>query len=438
MIRQFTQKLERRANYDTLTSLPNRALFRDRLEQAIRRVEDDAGEVALLFIDLDRFKEVNDLLGHDAGDLLLVEAARRIQACVRKGDTVARLGGDEFTVILTNARELTHIEAAAQAILDALALPFQVQSELLHITGSVGIARFPGDAADPDELMRNADHAMYRSKSAGRNQLTFFEANMQAAAIRRLKLLAELRRAVPDDQLELYFQPIIDLASGQVVKAEALVRWHHASGVLLAPDTFIGVAEESGLIHEIGDWVFRTAAHYSKRWSGQLGHDFQVSINKSPVQFQPQAGADDWVAYLDEIHLLPRCINVEITEGLLLNLSDTVLSKLAALQASGMQVSIDDFGTGYSSMSYLKRLDIDYLKIDQSFVAELVHDNFSRTITETIIVMAHKLGLKVIAEGVETAEQRACLVEAGCDYAQGYLFSQPVAAGSFEAQLGVG
>ena len=434
-IRQFTQKLERRANYDTLTSLPNRALFRDRLEQAIRRAEDQDREVALLFIDLDRFKEVNDLLGHDAGDLLLVEAARRIQACVLRGDTVARLDGDEFTVILTEARELAHIEAVAQAILDALALPVQIQAELLYIAGSIGIARFPGDAADPDELMRNADHAMYRSKSGGRNQLTFFEANMQAAAIRRLKLLAELRRAVPDGQLELYFQPIVDLASGQVVKAEALVRWRHASGVLLAPDTFIGVAEESGLIHEIGDWVFRTAAHYSKRWSGLLGHDFQISINKSPVQFQPQAGAADWVAYLDEIHLGPRCINVEITEGLLLNLSDTVLSKLGALQASGMQVSIDDFGTGYSSMSYLKRLDIDYLKIDQSFVAELVHDNFSRTITETIIVMAHKLGLKVIAEGVETAEQRACLSASGCDYAQGFLFSRPVPAAAFEALL---
>ena len=436
-IRLFTQKLERRANYDALTGLPNRALFRDRLEQAIGRAEDDGGEVALLFIDLDRFKEVNDLLGHDAGDLLLVEAARRIQACVLKGDTVARLGGDEFTVILTDPRELAHVEAVAQAILDALALPFQVRSELLHISGSLGIARFPGDAADPEELMRNADHAMYRSKSGGRNQLTFFEANMQAAAIRRLKLLSELRRAVPDKQLELYIQPIVDLASGQIVKAEALVRWRHPSGALLLPDTFIGVAEESGLIHEIGDWVFRTAAHYSKRWSGLLGRDFQVSINKSPIQLQPQAGAADWIAYLGEIHLLPHCINVEITEGLLLNLSDTVLSKLATLQASGMQVSIDDFGTGYSSMSYLKRLDIDYLKIDQSFVAELVHDNFSRTITETIIVMAHKLGLKVIAEGVETAEQRACLVEAGCDYAQGYLFSRPVAAGAFEALLGL-
>ncbi|UVW30015.1 EAL domain-containing protein [Massilia sp. H6] len=434
-IRLFTRKLEQRANYDTLTGLPNRALFRDRLEQAIERAEGYAGEVALLFIDLDRFKEVNDLLGHDAGDLLLVEAAQRIQACVHKGDTVARLGGDEFTVILTDTRELAHVEAAAQAILDALALPFQVRSELLHITGSLGIARFPADAANPEELMRNADHAMYRSKSGGRNQLTFFEATMQAAAIRRLKLLAELRRAVPDDQLELYFQPIVDLASGRIVKAEALVRWRHPSGVLLVPDSFIGVAEESGLIHEIGDWVFRTAAHHSKRWSGQLGHEFQVSINKSPVQFQPQAGATDWVAHLDDIHLLPRCINVEITEGLLLNLSDTVLSKLGALQASGMQVSIDDFGTGYSSMSYLKRLDIDYLKIDQSFVAELVHDNFSRTITDTIIVMAHKLGLKVIAEGVETAEQRSCLSASGCDFAQGFLFSRPLPADQFEALL---
>ena len=434
-IRQFTEKLERRAHYDTLTGLPNRALFRDRLEQAIRHAEDEGDELALLFIDLDRFKEVNDLLGHDAGDLLLVEAAQRIQSCVRKGDTVARLGGDEFTVILSETRELAHVEGVAQAILDALAQPFPIQQELLYIAGSIGIARFPEDARDPEELMRNADHAMYRSKAAGRNQLTFFEATMQAAALRRLKLLAELRNAVPGNQLELYFQPIVDLGSNRIVKAEALLRWRHASGALLSPDTFIGVAEESGLIHEIGDWVFRTAAHYSKRWSDMLARDFQVSINKSPVQFQSQLDAADWVAHLDEIRLVPRCINVEITEGLLLNLSDTVLAKLAALQSSGMQVSIDDFGTGYSSMSYLKRLDIDYLKIDQSFVKELVHDNFSRTITETIIIMAHKLGLKVIAEGVETPEQCAALSRAGCDYAQGYLFSRPVPADLFETML---
>ncbi|CAN7494781.1 EAL domain-containing protein [Massilia sp. LjRoot122] len=258
---------------------------------------------------------------------------------------------------------------------------------------------------------------------------------MQAAAIRRLKLLAELRNAVPGKQLELYFQPIVDLASNRIVKAEALLRWRHASGALLSPDTFIEVAEESGLIHEIGDWVFHTAAQQSKRWSELLGRDFQISINKSPVQFQPQATAADWVAYLREIRLGPQCINVEITEGLLLNLSESVMSKLGALQSSGMQVSIDDFGTGYSSMSYLKRLDIDYLKIDQSFIAELVHDNFSRTITDTIIVMAHKLGLKVIAEGVETAEQRACLSRSGCDYGQGFLFSPPVTAAAFEAML---
>ncbi|SFC55553.1 sensor domain-containing protein [Massilia yuzhufengensis] len=436
-IRLFTEKLERRANYDTLTGLPNRALFRDRLEQAILRAEDgnDEAEVALLFIDLDRFKGVNDLLGHDAGDLLLAEAARRIQDCVLKGDTVARLGGDEFTVILTETRELAHVGALAQGILDALARPFQVHAELIYIGGSIGIARFPSDAGDPDELMRNADHAMYRSKAAGRNQLTFFEANMQAAAIRRLKLLAELRRALPDGQLELCFQPIVDLATGQVAKAEALLRWRNAAGALLAPDSFIDVAEESGLIHEIGDWVFRTAADHAKRWSHLLGRDFQVSINKSPVQFQRQPDGTDWVAYLEGIDLGARCINVEITEGLLLNLSDTVLSRLAALQASGMQVSIDDFGTGYSSMSYLKRLDIDYLKIDQSFIKELEHDNFSRTITDTIIVMAHKLGLKVIAEGVETAGQRDCLLQSGCDFAQGFLFSRPLPADQFEALL---
>ncbi|HEU4852650.1 MAG TPA: EAL domain-containing protein [Telluria sp.] len=434
-INQFNEKLERRAHYDALTGLPNRALFRDRLEQGMRHARDTDSGIALLFLDLDRFKEVNDLLGHDAGDRLLIDAARRIERCVRAGDTVARLGGDEFTVVLTEPHELVHIERIAQDILDALAQPFSLGVEQVHVSCSIGIATYPDDGKTLDELMRNADHAMYRAKSAGRNQLTFFEVGMQAAAMHRLKLASDLRRALPEKQLALFFQPIVDLATGEVHKAEALLRWRRPQAGLVLPGAFVEIAEESGLIHDIGNWVFTTSAQYAKHWSAMLGYPFQISINKSPVQFQHHASRMDWVAYLRQLELPPGCISVEITEGLLLNLSEKVLAKLAQLHAGGVEVAIDDFGTGYSSMSYLKRLDIDYLKIDQSFVAEMLHDSTSQTITETIIVMAHKLGLKVIAEGVERREQRDWLAERGCDYAQGYLFGLPVEAAEFEKGL---
>lgn len=436
VIQHVNEKLERRAHYDALTGLPNRALFRDRLEQGIRHAADSAnGEIALLFIDLDRFKEVNDLLGHDGGDALLIRAAQRISACVRPGDTVARLGGDEFTVILTETSELAHIEQTAQQILDTLSMPFHIKSQQVQVAGSIGIARYPADARDSEELMRNADHAMYRSKAGGRNQLTFFESEMQAAALHRLKLINDLRRGLPEKQFELYFQPIVNLKNNRIVKAEALLRWHRSNDEMIAPADFIQTAEEAGLIHEIGDWVFCTAAEYAKSWSSRLGHRFQISINKSPLQFQPHPRSMNWTEHLRRLGLAPGCINVEITEGLLLNLSDSVFDKLAELQSSGIETSIDDFGTGYSSMSYLKRLDIDYLKIDQSFVAEMMHDKTSKTITETIIVMAHKLGLKVIAEGVEHQAQRDWLIRHDCDYAQGFLFSRPVSADVFASTL---
>ncbi|HEX9171066.1 MAG TPA: EAL domain-containing protein [Telluria sp.] len=435
-IRQFNEKLERRAHYDALTGLPNRALFRDRLEQEMKHAITDEHSMALLFIDLDRFKEVNDLLGHDAGDALLAHAAKRIAGCLRPGDTVARLGGDEFTVILTDTREVAHAELAAQKIVDVLRTPFRIGIEQVNISASIGVTLYPGDGALPEELMRNADHAMYRAKSAGRNQLAFFEPAMQVAAMRRLKMTHDLRRALSAGQLELHFQPILDNRSGAIVKAEALLRWRRTDGELTQPSDFIGIAEETGLIHEIGDWVFFQAANWAQRWSDMLGRRFQISVNKSPVQFQdPSHSASVWLQHLDRQGLPHSCIAVEITEGVLLHLTDAVFSKLHALHAGGIEVSIDDFGTGYSSMSYLKRLDIDYLKIDRSFVAEMMHDRSSRTITETIIVMAHKLGLRVIAEGVETPQQRDWLLEHECDFVQGFLFGQPLPPDGFERLL---
>jgi diguanylate cyclase (GGDEF)-like protein/PAS domain S-box-containing protein len=434
-IREFNATLERRAHYDELTGLPNRALFRDRLEQGIKQARAAGGGVAVLFIDLDRFKQVNDLLGHDVGDALLTQAARRIEGCVQPGDTVARLGGDEFIVILTESHEIAHIEQAAQCILDQLAAPFQLEAETAYVSASIGIALCPADAELPDALMRNADQAMYRAKAAGCNQLRFFEPAMQEAAMTRLKLTSALRQALPENQLELHFQPIIDLASGRITKAEALLRWRRPGIGLVMPGAFIDIAEETGLIHEIGNWVFLQAAQRSKCWSTMLGHPFQISINKSPVQFQAHVPAHDWIGHLRQLGLPPDSIAVEITEGVLLNLSETVFDKLRELHAGGLEVSIDDFGTGYSSMSYLKRLDIDYLKVDRSFIHEMMNDSTSRTITETIIVMAHKLGLKVVAEGVETTAQRDWLVQQRCDYAQGYLFAPALPEADFERLL---
>jgi diguanylate cyclase (GGDEF)-like protein/PAS domain S-box-containing protein len=434
-IRQFNQKLERRAHYDALTGLPNRMLFRDRLEQEMRHASIGTHGMALLFIDLDRFKEVNDLLGHDAGDNLLALVAGRIGAELRPGDTVARLGGDEFTVILTETSEVEHIEQTAQSIIDALRKPFQLGVEQVSISGSVGITLYPGDGKLPEDLMRNADHAMYRSKAAGRNQLTFFEPAMQRAALQRLKLTGELRQALRAHQLELHFQPILDNQTGLISKAEALLRWRRPGHDLMMPAEFIGIAEETGMIHDIGNWVFFEAVEWSAHWSRMLGRTLQISINKSPIQFLPHGYTNDWIGHLDRRGLPHNSIAVEITEGVLLHLSEPVFQRLHELQRGGVEVSIDDFGTGYSSMSYLKRLDIDYLKIDQSFVAEMLHDRTSLTITETIIVMAHKLGLKVIAEGVETTAQRACLNNHGCDFVQGYLFAQPLPANEFEKLL---
>jgi diguanylate cyclase (GGDEF)-like protein/PAS domain S-box-containing protein len=424
--------MERRAHYDSLTGLPNRSLFNERLRGAIQLAQADA--VTLLILDLDRFKEVNDMHGHGLGDVVLIDAARRIANCLRDGETAARLGGDEFTVILRRGAGRDRVTAVCDAILHALSVPFDIGGEHIHLNASIGVATYPGDAATPEELMRNADLAMYGSKQAGRARFTMFDRGMQHAALSKAKIVSELRSAVVDDKLELHFQPIVDLRNGEIFKAEALVRWRREPDKLVLPGEFIAFAEDAGLIHDIGNWVFCAAARSAKRWSDMLGLQFKVAINKSPVQFT-HPHPMDWAGQLDEIGLSHDSMTIEITEGVLLSLSERVIERLHALHASGFEVSIDDFGTGYSSMSYLKRLDIDYLKIDRSFVADMLTNDTARIITETIILMAHKLGLKVIAEGVETAGQRDWLVGQGCDYAQGYYFSHPLAAGNFEQLL---
>lgn len=429
------QETLRRANFDSLTRLPNRNLFRDRLEKEVQIAKRTGKALALLFIDLDRFKEVNDLLGHDAGDKLLRQCADRICGCIRSADTVARLGGDEFTVILIDLASRAHIEDIAQKILDALARPFEIGAAQVHISGSIGITLYPEDGSDLERLVQNADQAMYVAKSAGRNQFHFFTRSMQEQARRRITMMGDLRNALPRGEMRLHFQPVVELANGLIVKAEALLRWQHPSRGLLMPSEFITLAEESGLIHDIGHWAFMQSLHWSRRCNELTAAPFQVSVNVSPMQFMQHRRAMNWGQQVIESGLSSSSIVVEITESVLLNTTAATAQRLLEMRDAGIELALDDFGTGYSSMAYLKKFDVDYLKIDQSFVRGTESHNSSRTIAETIIVMAHKLGLKVIAEGIETPEQRDWLREVGCDFGQGFLFSHPLPPDEFERLL---
>ena len=442
-IRDITRKKEsddliwKQANFDTLTGLPNRHMFHDRLEQDLKKAHRAELKIALLFIDLDKFKEVNDTLGHSMGDILLVEAARRIGDCVRETDTVARLGGDEFTVILAELEDSGNVERIAESILQKLAEPFRLGDEVAYVSASVGITLYPVDATDVEDLLKNADQAMYTAKNKGRNRFSYFTQSMQQTAQARLRLINELRGALAAEQFMVYYQPIVDLVTGSINKAEALIRLQHPELGLVSPAQFIPLAEETGLIVEIGNWVFKESARQLKHWRALGNPGLQISVNVSPVQFCDATNCPNktWFIYLQKLELPGQSVVVEITEGLLLNAETGVTDKLLEFRDAGIQAAIDDFGTGYSSLSYLKKFDIDYLKIDQSFVRDMVTDPNDLALSEAIIVMAHKLGLKVIAEGVETEEQRKLLADAGCDYAQGYLFSRPVPAEKFEELL---
>jgi diguanylate cyclase (GGDEF)-like protein/PAS domain S-box-containing protein len=427
----------RQANYDMLTGLPNRNMFHDRLSKEMLKADRSKRPLALLLVDLDQFKEVNDTLGHDTGDLLLQEAGHRISDCIRQSDSVARLGGDEFAIILHGLNDNSHIEDVAQKIIHKLQDVFYLGDEAVHISGSIGITLYPSDASDIDTLLKNADQAMYAAKNNGRNCFSYFTQSLQDAAQARRRLTNDLRTAQTNKQFEVYYQPVIDLKTGHISKAEALLRWHHCEHGFISPLEFIPLAEETGLINKIGDWVFRQSTENAKHWSSQFANNFQVSINLSPRQFKldNHLFISEWEKYLQKIGLSGSNVVVEITEGLLLNAEHEVIDKLLWLRDAGIQVAIDDFGTGYSSLSYLNKFDIDYLKIDKSFVNNLENNTNNITLCGAIILMAHTLGLRVIAEGVETEEQKNILTNAGCDFAQGYLFSRAVPAGEFEALL---
>jgi diguanylate cyclase (GGDEF)-like protein/PAS domain S-box-containing protein len=427
----------RQANFDPLTGLPNRSMFQDRLQQEMKKAHRNNSPLALMFLDLDEFKAVNDTLGHDMGDILLKEVTQRVRECIRETDTLARLGGDEFTVILTELDEqYQNVGLVAKAILCKLAEPFSLDGKLVHISVSIGITFYPDDAAAFEELLKNADQAMYAAKDQGRNRYHYFTPAMQESAQKRMSIANDLRVALAANQFQLHYQPIVNLATGDILKAEALIRWQHPEYGLVSPAAFIPIAEETGMIIEIGNWVFRMAADQVARWRASYCADFQISINKSPVQFSSREVSHDiWVDYLSGLGLPGESIVIEITEGLLLDATNSTKDKLLVFRDAGIQVAIDDFGTGYSCLTYLQNLDIDYLKIDQAFVRDLTQGSKNMALCTAIIVMAHELGLKVIAEGIEAKEQHDLLVAAGCDYGQGYYYARPAEAGEFEKLL---
>ncbi|HLD10176.1 MAG TPA: EAL domain-containing protein, partial [Methylophilaceae bacterium] len=434
--REAEQLIWHQANFDLLTELPNRQMFHDRLDQDIKKASRADRPLALMLLDLDQFKEVNDTLGHDMGDVMLKDVAQRLSSCVRESDTVARLGGDEFTILLGDLVDPGSVERVAQDVLRKLTEPFHLGNEVAYVSASIGITLYPEDATEIETLLKNADQAMYAAKKQGRNRYSYFTSSMQQAVQTRMQIANDLRGALAGDQFWVAYQPIVELATGSIHKAEALLRWQHPTQGLISPAVFIPVAEDTGLIVGIGDWVFREAAHQAKRWRVSLHPEFQISVNKSPVQFHNESQTPlAWYDHLQQLGLPGQSIAVEITEGLLLDAGTLVTKRLLEFRDAGIQVAIDDFGTGYSALSYLKKFDIDYLKIDQSFTRNLAPGSNDMALCEAIIVMAHKLGMQVIAEGVETEEQKNLLTAAGCDYAQGFLFSRPVPAEEFELLL---
>lgn len=446
------QVAERRAwdlaHQDPLTGLPNRPLLQDRLTQALAQADRSGLKVAVMFLDLDRFKSVNDTLGHQAGDILLRQVAGRLTQAVRAVDTVARLGGDEFVLVLTDIGGATDASLAAEKLLETLAPPINLEGQSVHISGSIGVSLYPDDARDADTLMRNADTAMYHVKSAGRNAVQFFAHEMNQTASRFFRLENQLRQAIegrdgvgeagqPFREFEVYYQPLVAVPENRIIGAEALLRWHSPEGDI-SPAEFIPVAEEAGLILPIGRWVLAQACVQAARWRAGGYPEFTVAVNLSPRQFRQRDLVAGIRRTLEETGLDPAGLELEITESTLMDQAVATLAKLEELAAMGIRLSVDDFGTGYSSLSYLKRFPVHKLKIDQSFVRDLCVDRDNAAIVTAIIELARNLGLITLAEGVETPEQLQTLLEQGCRLCQGYHFSRPVPVSELEQTLSRG
>ena len=431
----YEDRLRHLAEYDPLTNLPNRVLLQDRLIQAIALNLRNGGQMAVIFLDLDRFKNINDSLGHAVGDKLLIEVSRRLRGAVRASDTVSRLGGDEFVVLLPDLEHPDHVAHLAEKMLQVIAEPFDIDGRELSVTPSLGIALYPADGDDPESLLKNADAAMYHAKENGRNNFQFFAPEMNARVSENLALENNLRHAISRQELSLHYQPQFDLDSGALLGCEALMRWNSAALGSVPPARFIPVAEESGLILPLGEWALREACRQNRAWQAAGLPVVPVAVNVSAVQFRHSDIAALLADVLDESGLPPGLLEVEITESVLMQDIDRIGTTLQRIKALGVTLAMDDFGTGYSSLSYLKRFRLDKLKIDRSFIMDLPGDADVAALTVTIIGMAANLGLKTIAEGVETEAQRDYLRQKGCQQAQGYLFARPLAAADMERRL---
>ena len=430
----YEAELVRQASVDPLTGLPNRSMLIDRMERALARAGRRQRTVAVMLLDLDRFKLINDGFGHDAGDAVLVTTAARMVDCVRGNDTIARLGGDEFVALVESVDKEEDVPQVAQRLLDTLAQPLPFGADELQIGASVGIALYPRDGTTADELLRNADIAMYQVKGSGRNGYHFYTEALNRRAARRLELQLALRRALDRGEFELHYQPIVSCAGERLVGAEALIRWRAADGRLRAPIEFLDVAEDSGLIVPIGAWVLGQACAQAQRWS-RAGWPVPVAVNVSALQFRQDGLVDEVRSALGGAGLAPALLTLEITESTMMADLDRTAAALSELAAMGVATSIDDFGTGYSSLSYLKRFPVRCLKIDRSFVAELHHDADDAAIVRAVIDLAHALGRQVVAEGVEVDAQAELLRGYGCDAMQGYRQGRPMAATDFDALL---
>jgi len=423
------------ANHDALTGLPNRVLLQDRLHQAVAQAHRRGSQVALLFIDLDYFKHINDSLGHQIGDCVLKIVAERLQECVRESDSVGRLSGDEFVLILHPCRSGGDAAVVAQKALDKLDAPFHCEGHELHVSASIGISLFPGDGRDVDTLMRAADTAMYYAKERGRGNFQFFTQALNQATQRRLALGNALRHALTRNELTLHYQPQVDLVSGKIFSAEALLRWRIPGKEPVACTEFITIAEETGLILPIGEWALRQACQQLKAWHEQGFDDLVIAVNLSPRQFFQPNFLETIQNILQEANIAAASLDLEITESLLMQRTEDNIAMLRRLSSMGVKLSIDDFGTGYSSLAYLQRFPVDALKIDRSFISGIDQNSNDTALVSAIISMAHSLHLKVLAEGVETPEQIRFLQSRGCLSAQGYYYSQPVSAKEFTALL---
>jgi len=437
VVRDITQRkraeerLQFLATRDPLTGLPNRALFQVRLEQAINRADESGNHVAILFVDLDQFKRVNDAMGHAVGDRVLQSAGERMLNCVRKGDTVARLSADEFTIILEDLEDVSLVPEIGDKVLKTLSNPFEVDGKQIFTSGTIGAILYPQDADNIDDLFKNADMAHSHAKKMGRNTLQVYSEHLSSSAIRRMQVETGLRRAIEEEAFELYFQPQVDLSSHRVIGCEALLRWNNPDMGFISPDEFIPVAEETGMIVPIGEWVMRDACRQAVEWQSSVPTEVRMAVNVSARQFKHQDLADTVAGILKDSGLPPHLLELELTESILVDDPNSTSETLSSLKELGIAVSVDDFGTGYSSLSYLRQFPIDALKVDRSFVMDIPEDSNAMAITRAIVGLAKSLGLKTVAEGLEDSQQVMFLNALDCEIGQGYFFSKPIPADAF-------